>query len=183
MTQQDLLDRLEVELRALQAEIRAQFTNLDPDTLQWRPDPAQWNILECFAHLNKFSEDYLPPVQRAIHQAKARRWTPGDPVRYTARGKRLIRRTDPGNGKTYKTPKRYNFSHQPLGQEVVKSLIIQCEQLLRTIEFARDVDVNRASIPKPHAWFGRYTLGNVLEFLVLHTRRHILQAASRIPKH
>lgn len=181
MTQQDLLNRLETELRSQLAEVRAIFVPLDPETLRRRPNPEAWNILESLAHLNQFADDYLPLMQRAIHRAKARQWAPGDPVRYTARGQRMVRRADPANGKFYRTAKRYNFSHLPVGVEVLKAFIIKNEQLLRVLQAAREVDINRALVPKAHAWFGRFTLGNLLEFLVAHTQRHLAQAKTLIP--
>ncbi len=183
MTQQEaLLNRLETELRAALLDIRTRFAPLGPEALRRRPAPDQWNALECLAHLNQYAEDYIPGINRAIHRAKARRWAPGDPVRYTARGRRLLRRADPALAKRFKTAKRYNFAHRPVEQEVIKSLIIKGEQLLRILQTAREVDLNRPNIEKIDAWFGRYTLGNLLEFIVLHQRRHLQQAAALVEK-
>lgn len=176
MSQQDLLNLLETELRALLEEARTHFANLDPVTLQRRPDPDAWNILECFAHLNRYAEDYIPGLERAIHKAKARRLGPGYDVRYSGRGRRAIRRADPGNEKKYKSAKYYNFKQQPIGSETVKSFIINSERLLRIVQSARSVDVNRAMVPKMHAWIGKYSVANLLEFLVTHSRRHFQQA-------
>lgn len=178
MTQQDLLNRLESDLRADLADVRARFSDLNVNALTHRPDPNSWNILECLAHLNRIADDYTPAMQRAIHRAKARRWTPSGSVRYTARGKRLLHRANPGNSKQYKSRKRYNFTLHPLGQDIVKSFIIKNEQLLRMLQAASEVDLNRTTVPKANAWFGRYTLGNLLEYLILHQRRHLRQAAS-----
>jgi hypothetical protein len=174
MTQQELLDHLEIELRGVLADVRLKLAGMPPEALLQRPTPESWNALECVAHLNRYAEDYMPPLNRAIHRAKARRWAPAAAVRYTARGRRLLRRAD-GN-KTYKSPKRYNFLNQPLGAEILKSFIINCEQLLRVLQEARKIDVNRATVRKANAWFGRYTVGNLLEFLVQHSRRHVAQA-------
>ena len=176
MSQQDLLDRLETDLRKLLEEARAQFANLDPVTLQRRPDPEAWNILECFAHLNRYAEDYIPGLERAIHKAKARRWGPGYDIRYSGRGRRAIRRADPANTKQYKAAKLYNFRQQSIGPEMIKSFIINAERLLRIVQSARSVDINRATVPKMHSWIGKYSVANLLEYLVTHARRHVLQA-------
>ena len=180
MTQQDLLQRLEVELRASLEDIRTHVAGLSPEQLQHRTDPDSWTILETLAHLNQYADDYLPALHRAVHRAKARRWTPDQQVAYTARGTRLINRANPDNGKTLKSAKRYNFSNQPIDPAVVKSFIIKCEQLLRLLQAAREVDLNRPKVPKANAWTGKYTLGNMLEFLVLHQRRHLLQVVRKL---
>lgn len=176
MSQQDLLDRLETDLRAQLEETRAHFAHLDLLALQRRRNPEGWNILECFAHLNRYAEDYIPGLERAIHKAKARRWGPGYDIRYRGRGRRAVRRADPNNGKAYKASKHYNFYQKPVGQDVVKSFIINLERLLRIIQAARSIDINRATVVKVHAWAGRYTVANLLEYLTLHGQRHLLQA-------
>ncbi len=173
MTQSELLDHLETDLRAVLADVRGKLAGLPPETIRQRPSPEAWSILEGIAHLNAYADDYLPRLHRAIHLAKARRWGPGDDVRYTARGRRLLRRADPTNGKTFKSLKRYNFLNQPLEPHVIKAFVINCEQLLRILQEARKTDLNRPNIPKANAWFGHYTLGNLLEFLVLHNKKHI----------
>jgi len=182
MSQQDLLTQLESELRTALVEIRSQFATLDRDALRHRPNPEVWNILECMAHLNRYADDYIPGINRAIHRAKARCWMPGDPVLYTARGRRLVRRADPANAKFYKAGKRYNFNHQPIEPEVIKSLIIKYEQLLRILESAKEIDINRPTVDKVGSWFGRYSLGNLLEFLIVHNRRHLQQAQALLAK-
>ena len=173
MTQHELLDQLETELRALLAHVRQKVATLPPDTLRQRTSPEAWNILEVMAHLNAYADEYLPRLHRAIHLAKARRWEPAGDVRYTGRGRRLLRRTDSSNGKTFRSPKRYNFLNQPLDPNVVKAFVINCEQLLRILQEARKTDLNRPKIRKTHAWFGRYTLGNLLEFLIRHSHKHV----------
>ena len=181
MSQEELLNRLEAELRTLLEQTRSQFTRIDPNALTQRNTPESWNILECFAHLNLFYEDYLPRIELAIHKAKARRWAPGGDVKYTARGRRAIQRADPENGKSYKSPKTYNFSHKPIGPEVVKSFIINGERFLRILQAARAIDVNRAKVKKVRAWIGQYSVANLLEYLITHSRRHILQAQRLLP--
>ncbi|MEQ1744961.1 MAG: DinB family protein [Saprospiraceae bacterium] len=180
MTQQELLDLLETDLRELLADVRSKIAVLPLEKLHQRPAPESWSILETVAHLNRYADDYLPRLHRAIHLAKARRWAPADEVRYTGRGRRLLRRADSSNGKAFKSPKRYDFLNQPLGQDVVKALIINSEQLLRVVQEAQKTDLNRPTIPKANAWFGRYTLGNLLEFLVLHKKKHVSRILSHI---
>jgi uncharacterized damage-inducible protein DinB len=180
MTQHALLDRLDTELRETLELVRSRIARQPDEALRQRPHPQAWNAYECFAHLNAFSEAYTSRIELAIHKAKARKWLPAETLRYTGRGRRAIRRADPTNGKQYKTAKRFDFGHLPMGAEQVKSFSIQAERLLRLIQMAREVDLNRARVRKTHSWLGTYTLGNLLEFLVTHIRRHVAQAAQLV---
>lgn len=176
MTQPELLDRLEADLRTLLDQTRTSLLNLPEEALQHRPQPQQWNAMECFAHVNVFFDRYLAPIELAIHKSKARRWSPKDKVKYTMMGRSDIARANPYNGKSFKTKKRYDFAHKPLGANEVKRFIILGERLLRNIQASREVDINRAKIGRGPSGFFSYTLGNVLEWLVVHSQRHVQQA-------
>ena len=176
MTQNELLDLLETDLRRLLDQARTLIVPLDAAVLLYRPDPSRWNVLECFAHLNVFAELYLPRIEAAIHKAKARKWGPDTNVRYTATARRDIRRADLTNEQPRTTKKRYNFHQRPLGPEVIKTFIINCERLLRNLHLAREVDLNRPKIGRGPSGFFEYTLGNTFEWLVRHAQRHVAQA-------
>lgn len=176
MMQKDLLDRLEKELRDLLELVRTRLSDQPVEALQLRPGDGGWNALECFAHLNVFLEMYLPRIERVIHLGKARRWTPADNLRYTWVASRVLRKADLNNGRSFKTPKRYDFSHLPLDKSAVKSFLINSERLLRNIQAAREVNLNRAKTGWGPSGFFKVTLGNILEWLVLHGQRHVHQA-------
>lgn len=177
MTQKELLDRLESELKDVMDIVRSSLSGQSADILKQRSSPDSWNALECFAHLNVFMERYIPSIERVIHLAKARRWSPSDHVKYTFKGKGVIGKASRSNTRPGKTPKRYNFIHQPVGQEVVKSFLINSERLLRNIQAAKEVDLNRPRIGWGPSGFFKLTLGNMLEWLVEHSYRHVNQAS------
>lgn len=175
MTQHALLDHLESELRAALDFVRTRIAAQPDEVMRHRPDTESWNGYECFAHLNALSDAYLSRIELAIHKAKARKWLSTEPLKYTARGSRAIRRADPANTKKYKTAKHYDFAHLPMGAEQVKVFSIHVERLLRLMQQAREVDLNKATVRKAHSWVGVYTLGNLLEYLVKHSLRHVGQ--------
>lgn len=180
MTQNELLDRLENELRDLLEIVRKKVAAKPLEALQIRRDTSAWNALECIAHLNVFLEMYLPRIERAIHLSKARRWQPAPAVKYTITGRNVVKKADLAHFKPRKSPKRYDFYHQPMGAEVVKTFLINSERLLRNVHAAREIDLNRAKIGWGPSGFFKLTLGNTLEWLVLHGQRHVHQATSAL---
>jgi DinB superfamily len=175
--QNNLLNSLETELRNVLEIVRNQIANQPDEALQARRD---LNALECFAHQNAFLEMYIPRVERAIHLSKARRWKPAEQVKYTMVGKRATNRARLSNPIPRKTPKRYDFAHQPMGKEVIKTFLINSERLLRNIQAAQEVDINKAKIGWGPSGFFKLTLGNILEYLVLHGQRHVHQAQNAL---
>ena len=180
MTQKELLDRLESELKEVMDIVRSSLSGQAADVLKQRSTPDSWNALECFAHLNVFLERYIPAIERVIHLAKARRWSPSDYVNYTLKGRSVISKTVRSNTRPSRTSKRYNFIHQPVGQEVIKSFLINSERLLRNIQAAREVDLNRPRIGWGPSGFFKLTLGNMMEWLVEHSHRHVNQASKAV---
>jgi hypothetical protein len=174
MTSDELLDFVERTLHQALAAVRTHLAGQSLETLRRRPHPNAWNALECLAHLNAYTRDYLPPMHRAIHLAKARRWAPVPEVRYTAAGRRLLRRTDAR--RAFKSQRRYNCFAQSLDKDTIKSFLIYTEQLLRVVQEARQVNLNRCRVACPGCWLRRYPMGNLLEFFARHTERHVAQA-------
>jgi hypothetical protein len=171
MTQKALLDQLETDLIGLLEHLRREIATLDEAALYHRPTPEAWTILENLAHLNALLQHYLPLLELARHKALARRWAPMENLRYTGRGRRMLHRADPANPKRYRCAKVFNFSRQPLDKSAIKTCIIHLERLLRHVERTRDADLNRPKIHKAKAWSGSYTPGNLMEWLVLLSKR------------
>lgn len=184
MTQSELLDRLEFDLKKLLETLRSQFALLPSEALQTRPGPERWNALECFAHLNAHFDYFLPRIELAIHKAKARNWAPASERKQNWLGRMAIRAVDPLNMEKNrrKSPKRINPKHLQVRQHEVKALLINCEMLLRLLQQAREVDLNQAKVAHfrwPHFQF---LLGDLVEYMVLHAQRHTLQAQAAAPK-
>jgi hypothetical protein len=181
MTQHQLLDQLEADLRQTLDIIRTQVLPLSEAQLRRRPDgdPKRWNALECFDHLNRSSQDYLGVIEVAIHKAKARTWLtqPDAEVRYTWLGREAIRWVSPNaQPRRRKTSKRYNPLNTDISLNAVKSFIINTERLLRLLQQCRDIDINRSRVRFAILPVFKYRMGNLLEFMALHAARHTAQA-------
>ena len=178
MTQEILLTHLETDLRAVLEVVRTKFATLPMDALIRRNSPESWNILECFAHLNAYSDYYLSHIERCIHKAKARRWNPAPEFESTWFGRYSVNYVDPKHPKLRKrkTSKRFNFLNKPVADDEVKRFIINTERLLRYLQMAHSVDLNKPSVPVAQFKLLKLNLGDLLNFLVLHTERHVGQA-------
>lgn len=180
MTQTTLLEHLEKELRYCLDIVRNQIATQNTAVLQARTSPEHWNALECFAHLNAYLERYIPRMELSIHKAKAREWKTVDDVNYSGAGKRFIKHADPENRKAYKSPKYYNFWQKDVGIAALKGFTINTERLLRVIQAAKEVNLNKAKVSRGKSGFFSLSLGNTLEWQVLHIQRHIHQIQAQI---
>jgi hypothetical protein len=180
MTQNALLDSLEIEIRELLELVRTTFVNIDLSRLEKSPNPKGWNALQCFAHVNAYCDYYYPRIDLAIHKGKAHQWLSkqGQEMESNWLGRRALKRAAPETIGTRRTrsAKRFNFLNKTTRSSEVKAFIINCEVMLRYIRLAREVDLNRVKIPMAQMTFLKYRLGDLLHFMVLHARRHVIQA-------
>lgn len=177
-TQQALLDRLEIEVRDMTDQVRAQFMPMDLNKLQTKVSPEKWSILDCMAHLNAYSEHYIPKFEHAIHKAKARQWGPVEEMNSTWLGRRCVRSVDPAfmEKSRMKAPKKFNPTYIGAKPDAVKAFLAYQEMWLRLIRHAREVDLNRAKVSISQLPFLKLRLGDFFEFVCAHERRHVLQA-------
>lgn len=183
MTQSDLLDRLESDLNDLLKRVRTQFADSPQEALRLRPAPEKWNAQECFAHLNAQFDYYLPRIELALHKAKARRWFPSEERQSNWLGRQAIRAANPAflAERPRRSPKAINPSKLlNVRDNEVKIFLINLEMMLRLIRQGREVDLNKPRI-KPMRWhISSFLLGDLLEYLVLHAQRHLIQAQAAV---
>ncbi len=185
MTQSDLLDRLELDLNDLLKQVRTHFADQLREALLRHPSSGGWNVQECFAHLNAQFDYYLPRIELALHKAKARRWLPAPAQERQSSwlGRRAVHAVDPANlaKKQRHSPKAINPSKLlKVRLDEVKVFLINLELMLRLLKQAREVDINKPSIKPMHWNISSFLLGDLLEYLVLHAQRHLIQAQTTI---
>lgn len=180
MNTNELLDRLESDLNEVLALLRAQFSHLPAEAMLQRRDMMSWNAMECFAHLNAQFDYYLPRIELAQHKAKARNWGP-EPERISGTfGGMAIRRVGPSSG-----PRKSRKSINPskllkVRNNELKVLLINLEMLLRLLRLSRELSLNRPRMRAQHRRFIQFRLGDLLEYLILHTQRHLIQAQAAV---
>lgn len=56
-----------------EAIVRAErLKQLSERELNYKENPEQWSILECFEHLNRYGDYYLPEIEKSILQNKSK---------------------------------------------------------------------------------------------------------------
>lgn len=153
--------------------------NLDESTLLQPSPSGGWSIAQCLAHLNSYGHYYLPRLQQGLEMQPGT--PPSDAFVSSWLGTYLSKLMDPKTSRTrFKTIKR----HQPIDalnpHQVVAEFINQQEILLRLLSMARKAEVNAVRIPLSVVVWVRLPLGDILQFMVVHTKRHLLQANRNI---
>jgi len=172
-TNREHLARLAALADANADEVARVAEHLDATRLLWRPSPERWGVADCMEHLVATGSAFYPKVRAAIGAA------PHDDARDDARwsyswlGRFLLGAVGP-NGRAARAPSV--LIPPPARPDAPARLLAQQDELRALIADAQGVDLRRVRIPSPVSRLLTLRLGEALEMLLLHQRRHLNQA-------
>lgn len=155
-----------------QANIWRQANELP--TLQYKSSPQQWSALECLEHLTLTNAFYLPELQHNMKDSSA---APAEMFRSSWLGEYMGKSMLPRNkGMKFKTLSSINPNGAQLGWEALDTFTEQHQQLLNTLEQAKQAHLKKVKVRLFRPRWIKMPLGDVLRFVVYHNERHLQQA-------
>jgi hypothetical protein len=142
-----------------------------------RADPERWSVAECVAHLNLTAEAFLPPMRRALEEARAI----GGPA--PARYRRdplgwLLWKIMPPPARVARV--KTSAAFVPTGALGREALVAEFDRLqgeqVALAAAADGLPLGRVFIASPFDARARYNLFSCLSILPRHQHRHLWQA-------
>jgi hypothetical protein len=169
------LARLQTQLAALKTDASQLVSGLREAQFNWRPDPHQWSVAECFQHLNMVGDSYVRNIEAALENAKTRGLVGRGSVAHGFVGKWILGNTEPPAKRRNKSPRRFLPVYgQPVNAVLPTFLHLQ-DQLTLQIEQSDGLDLRRIKVVAP-SYPMRFNLFLTLEWIAAHERRHLWQA-------
>ena len=169
------LNGLEEETELFISYTLMHFQNLEATTLLRPSATGRWSIAQCLAHLNTYGAYYLPLLRKELE--KAATGNAENTYKSSWLGRYLIKLTDPDKSPTkMKAVKKHLPAENIDAHEAVAEFLEQQETLLQLLRMARTANVNHTRIPLSIASWVRLPTGDILQFMIVHTRRHLRQA-------
>ncbi|MET0637393.1 MAG: DinB family protein [Chitinophagaceae bacterium] len=156
------------------AEVK-KFLDLDIETLNYKPNPVTWSMLESIEHLNLYGNFYLPEIERQLAKARPKSncfFTSGLIGDYFVN---LIRVKN-GSIKKIKSPKNMDPANPHLTYITLNRFIKQQEKLRSLLLDALKKDLTHTKTAISVSNLFQIRIGDTLRFAVYHTERHVLQA-------
>lgn len=174
MTQNALISNLQ-ELTSSFIATAESYRALGQETLNARPHPEAWSILECLEHLNRYGDFYLPELEEKLLRAKQR--SKDLPFKSGWFGEKPVQDMLPKDDQVRKM-KTFS-SKDPAGSALslttIDRFIKQQKQMLHLLEQAKGADLRsvntRITLPVI-----KFKLGTTFRFVIYHNERHIWQA-------
>lgn len=175
-----LLDALHRQTEQFLQKAITEWQMLPATTMQQSPAPGQWSMAQCLEHLNIYGRFYLPAIEKAIQQGKTKghlavaNYSPGWLGAYFTN---LMRPGAAGQLKSkMKAPKNAIPAAQPDARAMLAEFIDQQETMLKLLDSASLVHLERLRVPISLTPWIRLQLGDTFSFVIAHLERHVLQA-------
>jgi uncharacterized damage-inducible protein DinB len=167
------LTHLKRQAEAIIHAVETKFNSLPDDKLNAKPAADRWSILECFEHLNLYSQYYLTALEVAVGKTAGAQ--PQD-LKYTWIGKKSIAMMHPSNAKKQKTFKKMIPAKSRLTRDVLATFLNDQQRILRLIAKASSLDVTKSLVPVEFFKLLKMNIAETLEFVIVHEQRHLQQA-------
>lgn len=168
-----LLQNLSDQTSAILLETQSDFYNLPENVLNAKPANG-WSPLECFEHLNRYNKYYLTAIEKAIFGNQ--RQTSDEGIKSTWIGKKSIAMMHPSNLKKQKTFKKMDPTNSQLTKATLDQFVKDQQRILSLTELALRSNVNAKAVSVEFFKLLKMTIGEALEFVIVHEQRHLIQA-------
>ncbi len=175
-THAEHLDAVRRALDAVTRDIAALTQPLTPAQRLWRPAPAVWGVADCCEHLVAIGAAYHPRIRAALAGASRDPAHDARPWRPTWFGRWFLHMAGP-EGRGTRIRARGPFVPPPARADAPERLLAQQGELAALIADARGTALRDLRVTSPLSRLLVLRVGEALEMLVVHQRRHLLQAA------
>lgn len=176
----NLIDDLQQQTESFLEKAVTEWQMISPSRLLKQPAGNKWSVAQCLEHLNSYGHYYLPAIETAIKQAEKNNWlakeqyVPGLLGNYFTN---LIRPDMEGKKmKKMAAPKNHTPTVELDSDKVLSEFIDQQERMIKLLERASKINLEKAKVPISIAKLIRLKLGDTFRFLIMHNYRHVVQA-------
>lgn len=167
-----LLDELKTQTEN-HVQYAEKLLELPDEKLNSRVSNDSWSTLECFEHLNRYGNFYIPEINKRISSSETSFtsvFKSGILGNYFA--KSMLPKEKLNKMKTFKSMDPINSQ---LDKNVVKEFIKQHNQLIALLQKANHVDLNKVKTGISISKLIKLRLGDTFRFIISHNERHIQQ--------
>jgi len=175
-----VLEEVESELSEATSRAWQLVRSTDGRLFTVRPTPRDWSAAECIAHLSLSTEEFLPILQKAIDDARAKGWTSTRKPAMDVIGRTLRWFLEPPIRKRVKTAGRFVPRSARAKAEAFGEFATLQSKLVDAVHAAEGLDVRKIKVVSPFDKRVKYNIYSAFRVLAAHQRRHLWQAEQAV---
>ncbi len=170
------MNEITSELEKISEFARRTFGKLSPEKLNWKPNAKSWSIAQCFEHLIVTNNLYFPAIQKVISGTHRNNFFSKIPFSTNLISVLMKNALNPEQKRKMKTFKIFEPSVSNVSQTIIEDFAKNQQKLIEMIEAVKGFDVHKIKITEPLSIALNLRLDDAFEILVMHEKRHFLQA-------
>jgi len=172
----DEFAKLISEAEAITKNVETVFGNLNFEQLNWKPNAKSWSIGQCFEHLIVTNNLYFPAIQKVIDGKHRNNFFSKIPFSTDLIAVLMKNSLKPEQKRKMKTFKIFEPAVSNVSETIIEDFAENQLKLIEMIEACKDFEVHKIKIAEPLSVALNLRLDDAFEILVIHEKRHFLQA-------
>lgn len=164
------------QLLSIQQDVPGIVAGLSEARFNWRPAPNRWSIAECFDHLNLTARAFVPAIDAALRDARARKLDSPGPFSYSLFERMFRASNEPPVRVRFRAPKALTPTPAKPLDAVLAEFMDWQRKIVEQVRSADGFHLARAQARSPVFAPLRWSLGSLFAITLAHERRHIWQA-------
>ena len=162
------------EAEAIIAEVKTSFGHLSASQLNYKPSSQTWSVGQCLHHLVTSNSTYFPIFDKIIRREQQITLWERMPLLPNLFGKMLIRSLSPASTQKLKAPQVFRPANSDIDASIIEDFAQQQQRLIETVRASEGL--GRTIITSPASGLVTYSLYDAYNIILVHERRHVLQA-------
>jgi hypothetical protein len=176
----DALDEVEKELNEATRRAWTLVHSTDGRLFTVRPTPVSWSAAECLSHLSISTDLFLPVLQKALEEGRARHLVSDRRPSMDVLGRILRWFLEPPIRQRVKTSAPFVPRSIRAKAEAFGEFASLQSKLTELINDFRGLDLGRIKIVSPFDKRVKYNVYSALRIVITHQRRHLWQAEQAV---
>jgi DinB family protein len=164
------------QLLSIRQEAPGLVAHLSEEQFAWSPGPKRWSMALCFDHLNVTAREFVPAIDKAIGNARARGLVHPGPYEYSLFERLFLRSTEPPPGLRFPAPRVLRPAPGKPMAAILSEFTEWQARLDERLRQADGLDLKRARARSPAFPLFAWSLGSLFAITLAHERRHLWQA-------
>lgn len=170
------MNKIISEVESIIKDVETTFRMLNFEQINWKPNPKNWSIGQCFEHLIVTNELYFPNIQKVIDGKHRNNFFSKIPFLTDLIAVAMKNALNPEQKRKMKTFKVFEPSTSNVSPNIIEDFVANNRKLIKMIESCKDFDLHKIKIAEPLSIALNLRLEDAFEILAMHEKRHFLQA-------
>lgn len=172
----DDVPKLIEDIRQISADTKSVFGGLSGAQLNWKPNVESWSVGQCFEHLIITNDLYFPNIQKVADGAHQNNFFSKIPFFVDIIAALMKNSLKPEQARKMKTFKIFEPATSNISPTIFEEFAANQQKLIALIEGVKNLDIHKIKISEPLSAALNLRLIDAFEILVMHEKRHFLQA-------